>query len=100
MFRPSAPPRRKTWTSTLSDPTAASATRVSSDEGSAPTPTTARPAPLRKTRREMSQVTTSPPLHLRAGEDEAGDLGDDAGPAGARAARGVQRAPGQAVSED
>src|SRR6266851_6014514 len=100
MLSPSAPPLRKTCTRTLLRGTAVSARRASSDEGWAPTPRTARPAPLRKMRRESSQLIASSPLHLRAGQDEGGHFGQGARPLGGKAVHRLKHAIGQAVPED
>src|SRR6187401_3781776 len=76
MFRVSTPPRRKTWTKTLS-PTAAFAVRDMRDEGPRPIPTAAAEAPRRKTRREASKgmfmILLLPDLRLGAGEQKGRD---------------------------
>src|SRR5688500_13893284 len=100
MLRPSQPPRRKIFTRTLLPACAASAARTMSGEGPKPTPTAARPKPLRKTRRETSQGIRSPHLHLGTGQHEADDPRGYAHRASRRhAARGVEGLAREALRE-
>src|SRR5262245_49538328 len=66
MLRPSAPPRRNTWTNTLAPASAAEAILTRSGEALAATPSAVSPPLFRKTRRDSSQAMASSP-HLEFG---------------------------------